>query len=419
MDYNRSLAYCKPEIAKEWHPTLNGDLKPRDVSFSSHKKVWWKCEKGHEWQTKINGRSNGLNCPYCSGKRVIVGETDLATKNPELVKEWHPTLNGDLKPSDVTAGSHKKVWWECEKGHKWQATIKHRTIAKSGCPYCAGRLPIVGETDLASRRPDLLKEWDYVKNIERPESFTVGSGKKVWWICSNGHSWEMEITKRTGANYMCPICSGRKVVKGLNDLLTEYPWVKDEWDYKKNKKNPEEYTSYSNAKVWWKCNAGHSWETRIHLRTKRNDGCPYCSGRRVIPGENDLVTQGFSVIDEWDYEKNKNNPAEYFAFSNDKVWWKCKQGHSWKAIIANRTYNKSGCPYCNGKLPIVGKTDLAYLHPELINEWDYKKNRKTPQQFTAHSKVKIWWICSNNHSWKAAIGERTHGSGCPICRRMQ
>ena len=205
MDYNRSLAYCKPEIAKEWHPTLNGDLKPSDVSFSSHKKVWWKCEKGHEWQTKINGRSNGLNCPYCSGKRVIVGETDLATKNPELAKEWHPTLNGDFKPNAVTAGSRKKVWWECEKGHKWQATIKHRTIAKSGCPYCAGSLPIVGETDLAYLHPELINEWDYKKNRKTPQQFTAHSGVKIWWICSNNHSWKAGIGNRTKGSG-CPIC---------------------------------------------------------------------------------------------------------------------------------------------------------------------------------------------------------------------
>ncbi|MGD0170140.1 MAG: zinc-ribbon domain-containing protein, partial [Smithella sp.] len=43
--------------------------------------------------------------------------------NPVLAREWHPTKNGSLTPSDVSVGSNRKVWWLCSKGHAWPATV--------------------------------------------------------------------------------------------------------------------------------------------------------------------------------------------------------------------------------------------------------------------------------------------------------
>jgi hypothetical protein len=99
--------------------------------------VWWKCDKGHEWQATLNNRSKGSGCPYCAGKYAIIGESDLVTVNPKLAGEWNCEKNGDLKPEDFMVGSNKKVWWKCSKGHEWQATIKNRNKG-SGCPYCSG-----------------------------------------------------------------------------------------------------------------------------------------------------------------------------------------------------------------------------------------------------------------------------------------
>ena len=119
----------------EWNYEKNGDLNPLELTAFSNRKVWWKCEKGHEWEAKIQNRSNGTNCPYCSGKQVLKGFNDLATLYPEVAKEWHPTKNENLKPCDVAPQSHRKVWWKCEKGHEWQATIADRNAGR-GCPIC-------------------------------------------------------------------------------------------------------------------------------------------------------------------------------------------------------------------------------------------------------------------------------------------
>ena len=110
-------------------------MKPEQVSVNSGKKVWWKCPKGHEWETSIKHRSMGRGCPYCSGRYAIKGENDLQTINPSLASEWNFEKNNELSPSDVLPSSNKKVWWKCKNNHEWQATISHRTNG-TGCPIC-------------------------------------------------------------------------------------------------------------------------------------------------------------------------------------------------------------------------------------------------------------------------------------------
>ncbi len=133
---NYNLHKLCSDLAKEWHSTKNGTLTPKDVTPSSHKKVWWLCSKNksHEWNAIIANRNKGVGCPYCSGKKVCI-DNCLKTINPKLAKEWHPTKNGTLTPKDVTPNSGRKVWWICSKGHKWDATINNR-YKGSGCPHC-------------------------------------------------------------------------------------------------------------------------------------------------------------------------------------------------------------------------------------------------------------------------------------------
>ena len=64
-----------------------------------------------------------------------MGFNDLGTTHPELVKEWHPTKNGDLTPRDVVAGSSKIIWWKCTHNHEWNARVLDRRNG-SLCPFC-------------------------------------------------------------------------------------------------------------------------------------------------------------------------------------------------------------------------------------------------------------------------------------------
>ena len=123
--YN-DLKTTTPALASEWCYERNGDIKPENVTANSGKKVWWKCNKGHEWQATIDSRNRGNGCPYCSGRYAIKGENDLQTVNPFLAEEWNYEKNKGAVPTSITSNSNKKVWWKCNKGHEWQATVVHR-----------------------------------------------------------------------------------------------------------------------------------------------------------------------------------------------------------------------------------------------------------------------------------------------------
>ena len=209
---NNNLEKSNLELVKKWNYEKNGDLKPTQVTVGSNKKVWWKCTKGHEWQATINNRAKGTGCPYCSSQKVLAGYNDLAASNPQLAKEWNYEKNEDLKPTQVTVGSNKKVWWKCSKGHDYQATINHRSNG-SGCPYCSNYKVLTGYNDLATINPELAKEWNYEKNGDlKPTQVKASSGKKVWWKCSDGHEWQTTIAHRSKGSG-CPHCYRKRILK--------------------------------------------------------------------------------------------------------------------------------------------------------------------------------------------------------------
>jgi len=130
-----------PYIAAQWHPKRNGALKPDEVLPISSKAVWWICskEKNHEWQATIANRThNGSGCPFCAGRKASKTNS-LAALFPHIAKQWHKTKNAELYPTDVTAGTNKLVWWQCERGHVWNQTVHARTKRNSGCPKCKKR----------------------------------------------------------------------------------------------------------------------------------------------------------------------------------------------------------------------------------------------------------------------------------------
>lgn len=271
------------------------------------------------------------------------------SEDPEWMEEWDFEKNHDILPEELTSGSNVKAWWKCKKGHSWEASPNHRSRG-SGCPICANKKVMTGYNDLASRNPELLKEWDYEKNAGlRPEECNYLSNRKVWWRCSRGHSWETSISNRTRMSRGCIYCAGQKAIPGENDLKTTNPEFVKEWDYDKNGDiTPDMVMAGSARKIWWKCPKGHSWKAIVYSRKK--NGCPYCSGRKVQKGFNDLETTNPELASEWDYDKNEGQkPSDVSGQSNVSVWWKCKNGHSWKAPPCDR-YSGNGCPECNGRI---------------------------------------------------------------------
>lgn len=339
------VATLYPDLAKQFHPTRNGELKLDRLKESSGKKVWWICEKGHEWEAVINTRTKrGYGCPICSRQKIIAGVNDFATLYPELAKEVCLEKNPGVDITQI-GGSKQRIVWRCpDKGHEYVMTIGKRINRGDGCPYCAGRYPIKGETDLETVHPEVLIYWDYEKN-GLSEMYTSKSGKVVSWKCAKGHEWTKRVSEQVNANE-CPACNGRILIEGENDILTVYPELCDMWDDERNKKKPNKVKANKTTKHWWICEKEHhSYESNIY-NILRGRKCPYCAGKKPIVGENDLMTTNPEVAAEWDYEKNKKKPVAFLTKSNCKVYWLCEFGHSWKARICDRT-GGTGCPWCN------------------------------------------------------------------------
>ena len=194
-------AFCteqgKTALLAQWDIERNLPLTPDDVTFGSHKRVWWTCPSGHSWQAMVYTRSEGASCPYCTGRKVTPKQGGLVKQFPALAAEWDDEKNAPLTPQDVTTGSHKLIWWRCPKGHSWRAAVYSRTTLGTGCPVCTGRQALAGENDLATLYPDIAAQWDEEKNgALRPSSVTAGSNRRVWWRCEKGHSYRAVIARR-------------------------------------------------------------------------------------------------------------------------------------------------------------------------------------------------------------------------------
>ena len=145
--------------------------------------------------------------------RCKPGINDLATVDPELASEWHPTENGNLKPSMFAVNSHVKVQWLGKCGHSFPGIIKNRHVQKTGCPYCSNQKLLQGFNDLKTRFPKLAEEWDYNKNERQPNEVIAGGNTSYNWLCQLGHSWSSSIADRKRGDG-CPYCSNKRLLIG-------------------------------------------------------------------------------------------------------------------------------------------------------------------------------------------------------------
>lgn len=397
-----------------------------DLTARSSKKVWWKCDTcGCSWLATIASQNDKIEhgCPYCSGRAVIKGKTDLLSMFPEIAQEWNYEKNNSLFPSDVSAKSNSKVWWVCNEGHEWQATISNRTNNNSGCPRCNiekvnsfceqavfyyvkrafpdtinGDKHINVELDLfipslqtaveydgeawhrsekrmqndleknkacdaagikliRIREPRLPKIENCVTIIRADSSTSKSLNDAIKMLLSILGESNIVVDTDSDCGYILELYAVKKQTRSLAYCS---PSIAAEWHPIKNGNlTPDKIYNTSNRKVWWLGKCGHEWQmsvcdrTRIPAkqtpgkRVKKPYGCPYCSGKRILDGFNDLQTTFPQVASEWHPSKNGDlNPTDISYGSKKVIWWQCINGHEWKATPNHRCGSHQNCPIC-------------------------------------------------------------------------
>jgi G:T-mismatch repair DNA endonuclease (very short patch repair protein) len=279
------LETVAPEIAALWHPTKNGDLTPDQVVFGSTKKITWVDELGHEWVRSVSEMYlSKSGCPVSTSRQVLAGFNDLESLYPEVAKQWHPTKNNDLMPSQVMKASNKKYWWFCDQGHEWQTPVSKRTLEGRGCPICVSQVIVPGVNDFASTYPEAAKQWHPTKNGDlTPDQVARTAKKNYWWVCDKGHEWQSSPAKRGDLQRGCHFCTNQKVLPGYNDIFAVNSQIATEWHPTKNDLLPSQVVYGSNKLAWWVCDKGHEWQAQVRARVISKNGCPKCPTRSSKP----------------------------------------------------------------------------------------------------------------------------------------
>ena len=331
------LSLTHPEVA-----AMADGWNPSKFTYGSKRKMRWRCQKGHLYTRQIRVVTAGSPCPECLGKLLIPGVNDLGSLFPEIAQEAH-----GWDPSGIHSGAEKKKLWKCLICHTtWVAKVYNRTKLKHGCPHCSrgknlkpGNIVRKFSSPITETHPEVAK---MLTNFPA-EKLTAGSRRSLLWRCEYDHVFQMRVQDICRGT-KCPFCQGNKIINGVTDFATKHPDLAKEafnWD-------PTSVAPRSMAKKQWKCPQGHIYDSRIADRTRIRrrasgigSGCPFCSGKKVLIGFNDLKT----THPELAKELVGLNPEEISMGSERSTYWKCIDGHIFRSKVFQRTRG-IGCPRC-------------------------------------------------------------------------
>ena len=421
----------RKDLLLDWDYEKN-KRKPSDYSPQGNEFVFWKCHIcGYEWEAKVSNRSHGRGCPCCGNRVLIPGKNDFETRFPKMAEEWHPTKNGDLKPSDVMPGTARKVWWLCPAGHEYQASLNSRTSGQgTNCPICnSGRQTSFREQALfyyvrkmypnaiSRYKPDNFGKFEL--DIFIPEFRYAIEYDGVAWHKENKYERERRKYLLCKENKIKLLRVKEKMPEDLGLQLADYIISSDDFE------TEDGFTKVIHT-VLGKISFGKLYWINpmdVNLPRDRFEIMKYATQIK-----HSFADEYPELAKEWHPTKNGTlKPTMFKPKSGFKAWWKCSEcGNEYEMMITSRT-NGSRCPQCalkyfgdSYRMNLIKKKGCL-SDPLLLNEWNYIKNEGlSPEQFTSHSESKVWWKCSKcGHEWEAKICNRSNGRGCPKCAGMK
>lgn len=318
----------------------------------------------------------------------------------------------EKKPNEVALNSHKKFWFDCECGHKFDIQLNNVNILNRWCSYCANK-KLCSESknciicfDKSFASVDYSKNWSY-RNIETPFEVFKNSQKKYWFECPKcEHQYQQNLSHiKRGST--CPYCANRllcdeitKCNKCYNKSFASIERSKN-WS-SKNKKKPIEVFKSTAEKFWFNCDkCENEFETKLchitdgswcpNCRYKTEDKlfkiliekypilkCQYkvdwCKDKKYLPF--DLVIEERKIIIEIDGEQHWKQVAK----------WKTPEHNRVRDLYKMKCANNNGFSVIRILQEDVFKNKYDWLGELLSNI----------EKITNENRVQNIYMCKNN-----------------------
>nr|WP_145401429.1 zinc-ribbon domain-containing protein [Paenibacillus xylanexedens] len=397
VKHENSLEFYRPDLIIEW--SNKNKVNMGSVNKGSNKQYIWCCQEClSEYNSSPKEKIKGKGCPFCYGSQVNTTNS-LQSIRPDILLEWDYNLN-KISPSNITYKSNYSAHWVCVDGHKWQSTVYHRTVTETNCPFCVG----------VQKTHEILVQ--DVRNLVGAEYTILSQYENATKKIMFRHNKCGYVYLSTSSNFLsgarCPECKGGvayddakfrlKLVEKRESFFEDYTLL----------------TKYINSTSpirvkHIKCECEFESTGRLLLG---GSGCPICYG--YSKKNTDIFRRQVRLIAGGEFEL----VGEYKR-DDEKTKVKHLTCNVTFDITPSNFIQRSKCPYCSGRL-IVESNSLATLRSDLLNEWNYKRNRDIdPKETGTGSGKKVWWKCKNGHEWQAVVHSRSNGTGCPQCREKK
>ena len=361
----RPLADAHPDLAAQWHPTLNA-LPIDQVTTRTPGSHWWTCPScGEARQATITSR---ITYPtrVCRACNPDVVTKPLATHRPDLAAQWHPTLN-TLRLDRVGTGTKRSVWWLCpDCGQPWQAPVVQRVRHDRSCPHCQGRRrgrrATAGAPASQQPSPDLtpdqaahLGDWTDIDQWTRHALELRSQGVTLAAMARHHGVGVSTISRRLSRPCSDRPTSARRSTapkpaptpRSPQPLTVTHPDIAADWHPTLNPLPADQVTARTPGRHWWTCrHCGQPRQAQIATRLKNPDlACHACKPRPQKPIT--PLTTHADLAAQWHPTLNEAHPGQVGVGFQGRVWWLCPDcGHAWQASVAQRVGQRTGCPQC-------------------------------------------------------------------------
>lgn len=353
-----SIVDTHPHLIQEWHNEKNEGLTPNSFPPASNKKVWWKCARGHEWDTTIAHRTNGTECPKCNPQtsrlEIRIFSEIKAMFSDAVWRDKSLGVECDVFVPSVNLAIEVDGYpWH--KNRTEEDTSKQQLLASNNIKLIR----------LRDHRLDKLMPTDLVyTHSNKHKDILIELWKQVSKLAGLSHKQKESIDRAIKKNSFLNSVEYRRLLSLLpgpleeESLTRKFKSIANEWHPEKNAPLLPAHVSYaSNLKVWWKCSKGHEWTATVNNRTSNKRNCPECKKTNAaqnatlqgLKRSGSLQKKRPDLAKQWHPTLNEGlTPNDVSPGSGRRVWWVCTGEHIWDATVNNRN-NGTGCPECNKK----------------------------------------------------------------------